>query len=206
MLFNPDELSDIEQYKLMTGTIVPRPIALVTTCGAEGNNAAPFSLFNIAGTCPPMVMLSIGDQDDGSEKDTLRNVRANREFVVHIVVEDIAEPMNVCATNVPIDVDELVEAGFTCVPSVKVSPPRIAEAPVQMECRLLHVIDIGERHHVVIGEVVLFHYRDGIVNDRFHVDLERLKPIGRLSGPSYARICETFTLQRKYLGSAIPRS
>lgn len=206
MQLDPNDLQELEQYKLMTGTIVPRPIALVTTCGDEGVNAAPFSLFNIAGTSPPTIMISIGDQDDGSEKDTLQNMRRNGEFVVHIVNEDIADPMNSCATNVPIDVDELAEAGFTPLPSVKVAPPRIAEAKVQMECRVLHIIDIGERHHVVLGEVVLFHFEDGIVNERFHVDVKKLRPIGRLAGSSYIRIDETFALQRKYLGSAIPRS
>src|SRR5690606_5043823 len=96
--------------------------------------------------------------------------------------------------------------GFTALPSVKVSPPRIAEAPVQMECQLMQIVDIGQRHHVIIGEVVWFHYRDDLVNERFHVDLEKLKPVGRLSGQLYSRVADTFALKRKYLNNAIPRS
>jgi len=108
--------------------------------------------------------------------------------------------MNVCATNFPTGVNELDEAGFTALRSVKVRPPRIAEAPVQMEGRVLQIVDAGERHHVVLGEIVWFHFRDGIVNDRYHVDIARLNPIGRLSGSNYARIREVFQMERKFLG------
>ncbi|MBI3938573.1 MAG: flavin reductase family protein [Betaproteobacteria bacterium] len=199
MQFDPDQLEERAQYKLMTGSIVPRPIALVTTLGPHGPNAAPFSLFNMVGTVPPMLMFSVGNQGDGTEKDTLQNVRHLPEFVVHICNEAIAERMNICATDYPTGVNELAEAGLTGIPSVKVRPPRIAEAPVQMECRLVKIVDFGTRHHVVFGEVVLFHYHEGIVDERHHVDLARLNPIGRLSGSAYTRVSEQFHMRRRFI-------
>lgn len=199
MQLDPAALSEKEQYKLMTGCIVPRPIALVTTLGPLGPNAAPFSLFNMAGSAPPMVMFSVGDQEDGSAKDTIQNLRHLPEFVVHICNEAIAERMNVCATDFPTGVNELNEAGFTALPSVKVRPPRIAEAPVQLEGRVMRIIDAGERHHVVLGEVVWFHFHDGIVTDSYRVDVAHLNPIGRLSGPNYARIRDVFQMEREFI-------
>lgn len=200
MQVDPRDMAEKDQYKLMTGSIVPRPIALVTTLGPHGPNAAPFSLFNMVGSAPPMLMFSVGNQGDGREKDTVQNVRFLPEFVVHICNEAIAERMNICATDFPAGVSELEKAGFTAMPSIKVKPPRIKEAPVQMECRLVKIVDFGTRHHVVFGEVVLFHFHDGIVNERYHVDLALLNPIGRLSGSSYTRVSDQFRLERRFLG------
>lgn len=199
MQLDPQQLEERDQYKLMTGSIVPRPIALVTTLGSDGPNAAPFSLFNMVGTAPPLLMFSVGNQGDGSLKDTIRNLRYCPEFVVHICNKGIAERMNICATDYPHGVSELEKAGLASAPSVKVAPPRITEAPVQMECRLERIVEFGTRHSVVFGEVVLFHFREGIVNDRYHVDVAKLNPIGRLSGSLYARIRDTFRLERQYL-------
>jgi len=200
MQIDPNNLEERDQYKLMTGAIVPRPIALVTTLGPNGPNAAPFSLFNMVGTEPPMLMFSVGDQGNGSEKDTVQNIRRLPEFVVHICNEAIAERMNVCATDFPIGTNEIDKAGLSALPAVKVRPPRIREAPVQMECKLIKIVDFGTRHHVVFGEVVLFHFHDGIVNERHHVDIARLNPIGRLSGSAYARVSDLFRLDRQFLG------
>lgn len=197
--FDPNQLNEAQQYKLMTGTIVPRPIALVTTLGEHGPNAAPFSLFNIAGTEPPTLFFSVGDQVDGREKDTVQNLRRNQEFVVHIVSHAMVERMNTCSTNFPTGVNELEKAGFDVVPSVKVSPPRIAESPAQFECRVFRIIDIGKRHHMVLGEVLWFHYRDDVVDERLRVNFKNLDPVGRLSGPMYARLSETFNLVRPVL-------
>ena len=146
-----------------------------------------------------MVFLCIGDQDDGSEKDTLQNMRRNGEFVVHIVDETMSHRMNICSTDFPTGTNELIEAGFETLESVKVSPPRVKDSPAHLECRILQILDVGSRHHVIVGEVVWFHYRDGIVNERFHVDFRSLAPIGRLSGSLYARLNETFRLDRPYL-------
>lgn len=200
MDIDPALLQERDQYKLMTGSIVPRPIALVTTLGPLGPNAAPFSLFNMVGSDPCMLMFSVGNQGDGSAKGTLQNLRHLPEFVVHICDEDMAERMNVCSTDFAHGINEIDKAGLTALPSIKVKPPRIAEAPVQMECKLIRIVEFGTRHNVVFGEVVMFHYREGIVNDRYHVDIGRLKPIGRLSGSLYTKVREPFRMDRPFLG------
>ncbi|MGA0116473.1 MAG: flavin reductase family protein [Burkholderiales bacterium] len=201
--FDAARLSWQDQYKLMIGTVTPRPIALVTTLGRNGPNAAPFSFFNAVGSDPAMLMFSVGDKSEGA-KDTVRNIREIPEFVVHIVSDAIKEKMNVCAVDYPAEVNELEIAGFTAVPSVKVRPPRIAEAPVALECRLMQIVDLGRKpYHAVFGEVVYFHYHDGIVNERFHVDAGRINPIGRLAGKGgYTRITDRFEMPRIPLGGA----
>lgn len=197
---DPSKLEEREQYKLMTGSIVPRPIALVTTSGPKGYNAAPFSLFNMVGSDPCMLMFCVGNQGDGSEKGTLQNIRHLPEFVVHICNADIADRMNICSTDFEHGVSEIDKAGFTTLPSQRVKPPRIAEAPVQMECKLIRIVEFGTRHHAVFGEVVMFHYHDGIVNERYHVDIAKLDPIGRLSGSLYTKVREPFRMERPFLG------
>jgi len=195
--FDASEISWQDQYKLMVGTVTPRPIALVTTIGSEGPNAAPFSFFNAVGADPAMLMFSVGGRA-GAGKDTVRNIREVPEFVVHIVSDAIKDQMNICAVDYPLGVNEIVKAGFTAVPSRRVRPPRIAEAPVAMECRLMQIVDLGRKpYHVVFGEVVYFHYRDGIVNDRFHVDVAAINPVGRLAGKGgYCRVTDRFEMPR----------
>lgn len=195
--FDAARLSPQDQYKLMIGTVTPRPIALVTTLGRNGPNAAPFSFFNCAGTRPPMVMFSVGDKESGV-KDTVQNIREIPEFVVHIVGDAIKEKMNICAVDFPSGVNEIEKAGFTTMPSRKVRPPCIVEAPVAMECRLMQIVELGPAsYHLVIGEVVYFHYHDGIVNERFHVDIGRINPIGRLAGKGgYTRVTDRFEMPR----------
>ncbi len=191
------KLTQLEQYKLLVGTVTPRPIALVTTLGKAGVNAAPFSFFNAIGSDPAMVCFSAGNKADGV-KDTIENIRECPEFVVHIVSDEIKDKMNICAIDYPRGVNELDKAGFTAVPSKMVRPPRIQEAPVAMECKLVQIIELGRRpNHLVIGEVVWFHYADGIVNDRYHVDVARVNPIGRLAGKGgYTRITDRFEMPR----------
>lgn len=195
--FDAAKLAWQDQYKLMIGTVTPRPIALVTTLGPDGPNAAPFSFFNCIGAPPPMVMFSVGDTESGA-KDTVRNIRDIPEFVVHIVSDAIKEGMNVCAVDFPRGVNEIAKAGFTAVPSRKVRPPRIAEAPIAMECRLMQIMEVGDKpYHLVIGEVVYFHYHEGIVNERFHVDIGQVNPIGRLAGKGgYTRVTDRFEMPR----------
>jgi flavin reductase (DIM6/NTAB) family NADH-FMN oxidoreductase RutF len=182
-----------DQYKLMIGTVTPRPIALVTTLGRDGPNAAPFSFFNCVGVQPAMVTFSVG-----GPKNTIENIREIPEFVVHIVSDAIKDQMNVCAVDYPRGVDEMAKAGLTAVASRKVRPPRIAEAPIALECRLMQMLEIGRRpYHLVIGEVVYFHYREGTVNERFHVDVGQVNPIGRLAGKGgYTRITDRFEMPR----------
>ena len=195
--FDADKLDPQTQYKLLIGSVTPRPIALVTTLGSQGPNAAPFSFFNAIGSNPAMLMFSIGDKQGGA-KDTLANILEIPEFVVHIVSDAIKEKMNVCAIDYPRGVNEIAEAGFTAVASKKVRPPRIAEAPVAFECRLMQHLELGRApYHVVIGEVVYFHFHDGIVDDKFYIDVGKIDPIGRLSGKGgYTRITDRFEMPR----------
>lgn len=202
--FDAAALDAQTQYKLLIGSVTPRPIALVTTLGSKGPNAAPFSFFNGVGSDPAMIMFSVGDTS-GHAKDTVTNIREIPEFVVHIVSDAIREKMNVCAIEYPLGVDEIKEAGFTALPSRKVRPPRIAESPIAFECRLLQMIELGRvPYHMVIGEVVYFHYHEGIVNERFHVDVGRVNPIGRLAGRGgYTRITDRFEMPRLKLGGGV---
>ena len=195
--FDADTLDAQTQYKLLIGSITPRPIALVTTLGSHGPNAAPFSFFNGIGSDPAMVMFSVGARG-GSAKDTIANILEIPEFVVHIVSDAIKEKMNVCAIDYPRGVNEIAEAGFTALPSKKVRPPRIEEAPVAFECRLLQLLELGRApYQVVIGEVVYFHYHEGIVDEKFHVDVGKIDPIGRLAGRGgYTRITDRFEMAR----------
>jgi flavin reductase (DIM6/NTAB) family NADH-FMN oxidoreductase RutF len=203
--FDAAALDAQTQYKLLINSITPRPIALVTTLGSQGPNAAPFSFFNGVGSDPAMLMFSVGGTG-GRAKDTIANIREIPEFVVHIVSDAIREKMNICAIDYPRGVNEIAEAGFTGVASKKVRPPRIAEAPVAFECRLLQRLELGRvPYHVVIGEVVYFHFHEGIVDERYYVDTGKIDPIGRLGGKGgYTRITDRFEMPRlKYGGGVV---
>ncbi len=186
------------QYRLMHGVITPRPIALVTTLGSKGPNAAPFSFFNALGCDPAMLMFSVGARDGGAEKDTIVNLRQIPEFVVHIVSDAIKEKMNVCGADFPLGVNEIEKAGFTAAPSRKVRPLHILEAPVAMECKVIEMLKLGRRpYHLVVGEVVYFHFHDGLVDKRLRVDFGKINPIARLGGrDSYTRITDRFDMPR----------
>ncbi len=148
----PTTLTRVEQYKLLTGAVVPRPIALVTTLGVHGVNAAPFSFFNAVAAEPPMIMFSAGRRSNGI-KDTTRNIQETREFVVHIVDDAAREKMNICGIEYGLGVNEVHEAGFRTAPSVRVRPPRLIDCPVQLECRAIDIITFGH-YDMIIGEVV----------------------------------------------------
>lgn len=184
------------RYKLLVSLVVPRPIALVTTLGANGVvNAAPFSFFNVLGDDPPVVIVSIDRKLDGERKDTARNILATKEFVVHIVDEPIAERMHGCSVEAGADVSELDLVGFTTASSKAVRPPRIAQAPVAMECALHTNIAIGNRN-LLLGEVRWMHVRDGIIDPK---TLRRLPdafhPIGRLYANRYCKLGEEFAYE-----------
>jgi len=193
--FDPEAMTSDEQFKFLCGAVCPRPIALVTTLGPKGANAAPFSFFNAFSVDPPTLAFSASAKG-GVLKDTIRNIMETGEFVVHIIDESLADKMNICAIEYSRDVNEIVEAGFVTAPSVKVRPPRLVECPVQMECRLTQIVPIGRvPHHMVIGEVVYFHFRDGLINARMHVDTPALNPVGRLAGSeNYTLITNRFSL------------
>jgi flavin reductase (DIM6/NTAB) family NADH-FMN oxidoreductase RutF len=194
--FDPAQLTHAEQYKLLAGSVIPRPIALVTTQGPHGPNAAPFSFFNVLGVEPPMLMFSVGARA-GADKDTVRNLREVPEMVVHLVDEASSAGMNLCSGPYPPDVNELELAGFQSVPSDLVRPPRIASCPVQFECVLEQMTPFGTvPYNLVIARVVRMHFRAGLVNAAFHVDMQALNPVGRVAGPGmYTRVTDIFQLE-----------
>ena len=186
-------------YRVLTGVVVPRPIAFVSTVSTDGvANLAPYSFFNAVAYNPPTVVFSSSRHVPHKSKDTLRNVEETGEFVVNIVVDDIAEAMNSTAAEYPEDVDEFEVAGLTAVPSDLVKPPRVAESPVNMECRLNQVIELGEgpgSHGLVIGTIVLMHVRDDIISGH-RINHQLMRPTGRLAGSMYCHTADTFELVR----------
>lgn len=203
MQIDPAVRSVREVYRLLIGCVVPRPIAWVASLSATGvANLAPFSFFTIASDDPPLLLFCPLRRPDGTPKDTLRNVQATGEFVIHIVSEPLAAAMNQTAAEYPYGVDEFAQAGVTPVPSLRVRPPRVAEAPVAFECRTHQIVEL-ERSAVVIGRVLLIHLRDEIERDGY-IQLAALQPIARLAGNSYARVTETFELARPGDASGVP--
>lgn len=184
-----------QRYKLMASLIVPRPIALITTLGSDGTvNAAPFSMFNMLGEDPPVVMVSINRLQGGALKDTAANILRTGEFVVHITDEAMAERMHACGDPLPPHESELVHAGLTAVPSVSVAPPRIAEAPVAFECVLHETLETASRY-VFIGRVLWLGVRDGLVDtERWRVRLQDFHPVGRFGASFYVRTGERFAI------------
>ena len=185
-------------YQILASLITPRPIALVTTVGPDGIvNAAPFSFFNILGATPPIVALAPGDRDDGSPKDTARNIRLNQEFVINLVDEAIADAMNRCAATLPYGKSELPFAGLTAAPSSVVKPPRIVEAPASLECSEWGTLLIGE-NRVVIGLVKRVHLRDEFFDrEKSRVLGDKLMLIGRMAAPHwFCRTRERFEMRR----------
>jgi flavin reductase (DIM6/NTAB) family NADH-FMN oxidoreductase RutF len=191
-------LGAYERYKLMASLIVPRPIALVTTLSASGiANAAPFSMFNMVGEDPPIVMISINRMHDGRLKDTAANILNNEEFVVHLCDEPIAARMHACGEAFPPTVSELDVVGLTGVPSHVVSPPRIAEAPVAFECKLHEKLETESRY-VFIGRVLWLSARSGLIDtERWRVNLRDYAPVARFGASFYTRTLDRFALDQK---------
>ncbi len=200
MLFDFSELPPGEGYKLMVSTIVPRPIAWVVTQSPAGVvNAAPFSFFNALSGNPPILGVSIGDSPRGpGDKDTLANIKATGQFVVCLVSEATAHAMNVTATDMPPEVDELAEANLTAAPSAKVAPPRIAESPVAIECELFQMVELGT-NTLVLGKIVAMQVRDDCVlnPEKHYIDTPKLGLIGRMHGRGwYAKTTDRVEIPR----------
>ncbi|ANL35121.1 MULTISPECIES: flavin reductase family protein [Rhizobium] len=194
--FDFKELSERERYKLMIGTIIPRPIALVTTVDEHGRiNAAPFSFFNCLSADPPILAIGVENNADMSFKDTGHNIRMTEVFTVNIVSLAIAEAMHVCGAKYPRGVDELREAGLTAISGEKVASPYIAEAPAAFECRRHVTLELGRSRQIIMGEIVYAHYRDGVVDpERLHVDPAAVDAIARLGGDTCATIRDRFEM------------
>jgi flavin reductase (DIM6/NTAB) family NADH-FMN oxidoreductase RutF len=198
MRFAFAELSPPERYKLLGGLVVPRPIALVTTRDRDGRaNAAPFSFFNVVAEEPPLIVLGLGVHARGGAKDTTNNIRDGGEFVVNLVDEPLAAAMNLCAIDLPPEVSEIDLAGLELLPSEAVAPGRIAAAPVSMECKRYITLQPGAERYIVLGEVLVLHVKDGIVDPaRLRIDRDAYAPIGRLFGGGYVRTRDRFDMPR----------
>ncbi len=196
---DPNTLSERENYKFLIGSIIPRPIAFVTTL-TKGSvlNGAPFSYFNIVSSNPPIISLSI-QRKDGKTKDTARNILSSKEFVVHIVDEDNVEKVNKTAANLPSDQSEIELANLTPVESIKITVPGIKEAKVRMECVLEHALELGGGEtpgcDLIIGKVVQFHIKEEIYENG-RVDPKGLAAVSRLAGVNYGKIGEIFSIER----------
>lgn len=189
------QITAYQRYKLMASLIVPRPIALVTSMNAAGVvNAAPFSMFNMLGEDPPVVMLSINRLQDGQLKDTAANILSQREFVVHMTDEPLAAQMHACGQAFPASVSELDAVGLHAAPSHSVGPPRIAEAPVAFECVLHETLETPSRY-VFIGRVLWMSARDGLIDtEKWRVHLQDYHPVGRFGASFYTRCRHRFAI------------
>ena len=178
--------------RLLLGCVVPRPVAWITTQDALGRvNAAPFSSYNFVAQSPPMLAVNIVSKE-GQLKDTARNLVAQREFVVNVATVANIDAIHACGAVYPHGVSELEALGLDVLPSRVVRPPRIACTPVQMECRLVHVLPLGlGLNTLYIGEVVAFHLSPEVF-DGTYVDSVKLNPLARLGGPMYAGLGEIF--------------
>ena len=210
---NPDSLDSRALFNVMTGSIVPRPIAWVSTISRRGiYNLAPFSMFTAVCAKPPTVVFcpnyQMLEEEDFSalstaafavEKDTYRNIARSGEFVINFVNEDMALAMESTAENVPPEVDEFVLAGVTAAPCKLVSPPRVQESPIAFECKLHDLITIGlvdGGGHLVVGTVVNMHFQPGVFDERKHIQYEGYRPLGGLVGHRYAHISDLVDIVR----------
>lgn len=192
--FNPNTMSERENYLLLTGSIIPRPIAFVTSVSKDGLvNGAPFSYFNIVSAEPPLISLSV-QHDQGKQKDTARNILEKKEFVIHIVDEANVEKINMTAARLQPHESEITLAGLTDIPSTIVTVPSVKEAKIRLECVLERSLSL-ESTDLLIGRVVQYHVDDTIYSNG-RIDAEKLAAVSRLAGSQYAKVGELFSLVR----------
>ena len=198
MKVDPATLSSDAAYYWQIATILPRPIAWVSTLNDDGStNLAPFSFFTGVSSDPPTCLICVSRQSNGRKKDTWTNVERAGEMVVHVVTDALAQQMNITSRSFPYGVDEIAEAGLTKLPSERVAVPRIAESPVAMECKLERIVEVGRAGTaVIIGEILLWHVDDAVLGPNGRVDLGKLDAIGRLAGASYTRTRDRFDMIR----------
>jgi len=206
MIIDLTKQSRQEKYKLLIGSILPRPIAFVTSVDQNGiANAAPFSFFNIVSAEPPLLMFSCQRKANGVMKDTARNIALTQEFIVHVVDEENVDQVNLTSIDAPPEVNELELAGLTVVSGEKVKVPRVLETKIAMECKLYQHLEIGREDKgqptsdVLIGEVICIHIQDDLYQDG-KVLTERLRPVSRLAGLYYGTIGSVFERPRPVYG------
>ena len=196
MQFDFEAMQPAERYKLLLATVLPRPIAWITTRDSNGAvNAAPFSFFNVFGSDPATVGIGIGSKGPGEPKDTRANIRANEQFVVNLVPYSLAQQMRITSIAFPKGVEEPAEADLKLVPSERVAVPRIAASPVSMECTFMQEVVLGG-FSLVLGRILMIHVQDHAVIDaaRQYVDAEKLDLIGRMEGGWYTRTTQRFEM------------
>jgi len=201
MDFNPDTLDPSAVYKLLTGSVIPRPIGWISTLDKNGiNNLAPFSYFNAVGEDPPHVMFSTV-RSNNTNKDTLNNVLATHQFVVNMVTEDLVEQMNATAQAVAADVDEFELVGLTPIASTKIKPMRVKESPITFECEMVHHYFLEDHKNggacIIIGKIVMMHIDESVLLDNYKINLETYKPVARLAGSNYSKLGELFAVKRR---------
>jgi flavin reductase (DIM6/NTAB) family NADH-FMN oxidoreductase RutF len=195
--FDFADLTERQRYKLLIGTVIPRPIAFVTTLGRDGRaNAGPFSFFNVLTHDPAIVAIGVENYPDMRLKDTSRNIRETEEFTVHICDDALVQQMEICAIKFGPHVDELALAGLDTVPGMMVRSPRIVSAPAALECRRKMILELGKAREIILGEVVgLFVREDAVDRDTLHIDQHKMDAIGRMGGHSYARTRDQFEIK-----------
>ncbi len=199
MVIDPKSTAPFNIYKLLIGSILPRPIAFVSTMGADGiYNLAPFSFFTAVSANPPAIAFAPVLSMEGKRKDSLNNAERLGEFVVNVVSEDIVRPMNETSADFPPEIDEFEVSGLTPIPSDLVAVPRVKESHIAMECKLRQIIEMSSLPlggSLVIGEVVRFHVDDDYFDD-YRIDVDKLRPVGRMAGFFYTRTTDRFELVR----------
>lgn len=201
LTIDPNDIPQPDVYKLLIGSVVPRPIAFVSTISRDGiPNLAPFSFFNAVCSKPPTLLFCPSRRGmDSAKKDTLRNIEETGEFVVNVVTEELVQAMNQTSAEYPADINEFEESGLTPAPSVLIRTPRVSESPINMECRLHQIVEIGDGSvgsgAVVIGTIVKFHFHEDVYANG-KILTERLKPVARLAGTNYCPVREIFSVPR----------
>ena len=200
MQFDIQNTESSALYKLLTGTVIPRPIAWVATIDSFGtNNLAPFSFFNVVSEDPPHVMFSTV-RTGNKNKDTLNNIILNKQFVVNLVTEDVVEQMNTTSQSVASDVDEFELANVTPIDSIFIKPKRVKESLVHFECEMVHHYFIESHQNggacIIIGKIITMHIDDSILQENHRINLETYKPVARLAGSNYSKMGEIFSIKR----------
>jgi flavin reductase (DIM6/NTAB) family NADH-FMN oxidoreductase RutF len=201
MEINPETLPHQSIYKILTGSVLPRPIGWISSLDPSGRpNLAPFSFFNVVCSNPPTVLFCpLIRGIDGRKKDTLNNVRATKEFVVNIVTETLLPAMNASSVEAPPGFNEFEFAGLRLANSVTVKPPRVSESPIHFECKVREIIDINDAPgggSIVIGTILHIHVDDHIMIGQDKINLTALQPIGRLAGGAYSKVTDIIELER----------
>ena len=192
--FDFAELTERQKYKILIGSVIPRPIALVTTVSREGApNAGPFSFFNVLTHDPAIVAIGVENYADMRFKDTARNIRETGEFTVHICDDAMVEQMEICAIKFGPEVNEIEHAGLHTMPGTAVKSPRILEAPAALECRRYMTLELGPAREIILGQVIGVHVRSDAVNpENHHIDQMKMDAIGRMGGHTYTRTRDQF--------------